>query len=69
MDFSWSDEQSQLRDSIAKFAREELNHGLSERDQAGEFNRKRLGFGRSGDASDGGHFDKPRGTRGNELID
>ena len=39
MDFSWSDEQTQLRDSIAKFAREELNHGLAERDQAGEFNR------------------------------
>lgn len=40
MDFSWSEEQAQLRDSIAKFAREELNDGLIERDAKGEFNRE-----------------------------
>ena len=40
MDFSWSDEQTQLRDSVEKFAREELNDGLIERDEKGEFNRE-----------------------------
>ncbi len=40
MDFSWSEEQTQLRESIAKFAREELNDGIIERDQKGEFNRE-----------------------------
>jgi alkylation response protein AidB-like acyl-CoA dehydrogenase len=40
MDFSWSEEQTQLRESIAKFAREELNEGLIERDQKNEFNRE-----------------------------
>jgi len=40
MDFAWSEEQTQLRESIARFAREELNHGLMERDQKGEFNRE-----------------------------
>ncbi len=39
MDLQWSDEQTHLRDEIAKFARDELNHGLIERDRAGEFNR------------------------------
>ena len=39
MDFSWSEEQTQLRESIAKFASEELNDGIIERDQKGEFNR------------------------------
>ena len=39
MDFSWSSEQNELRESVAKFAREELNDGLEARDQAGEFNR------------------------------
>jgi len=39
MDFSWSDEQKNLRDSIAKFAAETLNDGLIERDEKGEFNR------------------------------
>jgi alkylation response protein AidB-like acyl-CoA dehydrogenase len=38
MDFSWSKEQKELRESVAKFAREELNDGLTERDQNGEFN-------------------------------
>jgi alkylation response protein AidB-like acyl-CoA dehydrogenase len=40
MDFSWSEEQTQLRESIAKFARDELNDGIVERDQKGEFNRE-----------------------------
>jgi L-prolyl-PCP dehydrogenase len=40
MDLSWSDEQTQLRESIATFAREELNEGIIERDQKGEFNRE-----------------------------
>lgn len=40
MDFSWSDEQKQLRESIATFAREELNDGLIERDRNGEFNHE-----------------------------
>ncbi|HXV13920.1 MAG TPA: acyl-CoA dehydrogenase family protein [Candidatus Krumholzibacteria bacterium] len=40
MDFSWSEEQTNLRESIATFAREELNQGLIERDQKGEFNRE-----------------------------
>ena len=40
MDFSWSKEQKELRDSVAKFAREELNDGLIERDQKGEFNHE-----------------------------
>jgi alkylation response protein AidB-like acyl-CoA dehydrogenase len=39
MDFSWSEEQTQLRESIAKFASEELNDGIIERDQKSEFNR------------------------------
>jgi alkylation response protein AidB-like acyl-CoA dehydrogenase len=39
MDFSWSEEQTRLRESIAKFASEELNDGIIERDQKSEFNR------------------------------
>ena len=39
MDLSWSEEQTHLRDSIAKFASDELNDGLIEREQRGEFNR------------------------------
>ena len=39
MDFSYSEEQSALRDSIVKFARAELNHGVIERDRAGTFSR------------------------------
>jgi alkylation response protein AidB-like acyl-CoA dehydrogenase len=39
VDFSWSSEQNELRESVAKFAREELNIALEERDQKGEFNR------------------------------
>jgi alkylation response protein AidB-like acyl-CoA dehydrogenase len=39
MDFGWSEEQRQLRDAITAFARAELNDGLMEREQRGEFNR------------------------------
>ena len=40
MDFSYSEEQTALRDSIVKFARAELNHGVIERDRAGTFSRE-----------------------------
>ncbi len=40
MDFSWSDEQTRLRESIAEFARAELNDDLAERDKTGEFHRE-----------------------------
>ena len=39
MDFGWSEEQKQFRDSVLTFARAELNEGLIERDRTGEFNR------------------------------
>ncbi len=39
MDFDWNEEQSQLREAVAAFARDELNEGLQGRDQHGEFNR------------------------------
>jgi len=39
MDFGWSDEQTLLRETIANFARAELNDGLMEREARGEFNR------------------------------
>jgi L-prolyl-PCP dehydrogenase len=44
MDFGWSEEQTLLRDTIADFARAELNDGLLEREARGEFNRG--GWGR-----------------------
>lgn len=37
MDFAWTEEQRALRDGIIRFARQELNHGIAERDQLGEF--------------------------------
>src|SRR5262245_66030819 len=40
MDFAWSEEQTQLRDTIAEFARTELNDGVMEREARGEFNRE-----------------------------
>lgn len=40
MDFSWSEEQNELRRTIVKFAREELNEGLLERDRDGIFNHE-----------------------------
>jgi alkylation response protein AidB-like acyl-CoA dehydrogenase len=39
MDFSWSKQQTELREAITRFARGSLNDGLIERDRAGEFNR------------------------------
>jgi alkylation response protein AidB-like acyl-CoA dehydrogenase len=39
MDFAWSEEQMQFRQAASSFARKELNDGLRERDQHGEFNR------------------------------
>jgi len=40
MDFSWSEEQTELRRALVKFAREELNEGLLERDKDAIFNRE-----------------------------
>lgn len=39
MDFSLTDEQVALRDSLIRFARKELNDGVAERSRAGEFPR------------------------------
>ncbi len=39
IDFSPTDEQKMLRDSIVKFAREQLNHDVIERDRAQVFSR------------------------------
>jgi alkylation response protein AidB-like acyl-CoA dehydrogenase len=39
MDFSWSQEQTELRERAIEMARRELNEGLAERDAAGVFNR------------------------------
>lgn len=38
MDFSFTDEQTQLRDAVTAFARESLNAGYAEREARGEFN-------------------------------
>jgi alkylation response protein AidB-like acyl-CoA dehydrogenase len=40
MDFAWSDEQNGMRDSIAKFARAELNMGYGDREKRSEFNHE-----------------------------
>ena len=40
MDFSLSDEQKLLRDTIVRFARDELNDGVAERDRAQAFPRE-----------------------------
>lgn len=40
MDFSLTDEQSDLKDAVAKFAAEELNSGLARRDREHTFNRE-----------------------------
>ncbi len=39
MDFAWSEEQLQFRESVIDFARGSLNAGLLERESAGEFSR------------------------------
>lgn len=40
MDFSWNEEQMALKDSVIKFAKNELNADLIKRDKNGIFNRK-----------------------------
>jgi len=40
MDFSFTDEQRLLRDSIVKFAHAELNHDVAERDRTQTFSRE-----------------------------
>ncbi|HMD85420.1 MAG TPA: acyl-CoA dehydrogenase family protein [Terriglobia bacterium] len=40
MDFAWSEEQLAIRDEIVKFARQELNENLIERDRNDEFSRE-----------------------------
>ena len=40
MDFSWTDEQLALRDSIVEFASSTLNAGLADRERTGEFPRQ-----------------------------
>ena len=40
MDFSWSEDQLRLRDSVIKFAKNELNSDLIKRDKNGNFSRK-----------------------------
>lgn len=40
MDFSWSDEQLGLRESVVEFARDNLNEGIEERDAEGVFPRE-----------------------------
>ena len=40
MDFSWTEEQIALKKSVIKFAQNELNEGVIERDRAGEFSRQ-----------------------------
>jgi alkylation response protein AidB-like acyl-CoA dehydrogenase len=40
MDFSWSEEQLTYRQAVVDFARNELNAGLMERDQTGQFSRE-----------------------------
>jgi alkylation response protein AidB-like acyl-CoA dehydrogenase len=41
MDFSWNDEQLQLRDTVLAFAQAELNDGLLDRDTGSVFDRER----------------------------
>lgn len=40
MDFAWSDEQKAIRDEIVRFARQELNQNLIERDHSEQFSRE-----------------------------
>ena len=37
MDFSWSEEQLAFKEAVIKFAKNELNSGLIERDREGKF--------------------------------
>ncbi len=40
MDFSWNKEQIEYKNAVIKFAQQELNDGLIERDQQGHFSRE-----------------------------
>ncbi len=40
MNFDWDDDHSQMRETIAKFAKNELNHDYIKREQSGEFNHR-----------------------------
>jgi hypothetical protein len=40
MDFSWSDEQLEFKDAVIRFAQNELNEGLLERDRESKLSRK-----------------------------
>jgi alkylation response protein AidB-like acyl-CoA dehydrogenase len=40
MDFSWSKEQHAFRDAVVKFAQNELNEGLIDRERSGELARE-----------------------------
>jgi alkylation response protein AidB-like acyl-CoA dehydrogenase len=40
MDFFWTDEQLAFKEAVIKFAQQELNKGLIERDRCGEFSRE-----------------------------
>ena len=40
MDFSWTAEQLELKNTVVEFARKELNQDLLERDKAGAFSRE-----------------------------
>jgi alkylation response protein AidB-like acyl-CoA dehydrogenase len=40
MDFSWSKEQMEFKNAVIKFAQNELNEGIAERDEKGEFSYK-----------------------------
>jgi hypothetical protein len=40
MDFLWTDEQLAFKEAVIKFAQQELNKGLIERDRCGEFSRE-----------------------------
>ena len=40
MDFLWTEEQLAFKEAVIKFAQQELNKGLIERDRQGEFSRE-----------------------------
>ena len=40
MDFHWSEEQLEFRDRVRKFAQQELNDDVVERDRQGQFSRE-----------------------------
>ena len=42
MDFSWTEEQVAFKNAVIKFAQKELNTGVVDRDQKGEFSLEKL---------------------------